>query len=155
MSGLTRSPFGVKRRAGYAAEADQARIFEQLLALHGLECWHVNLPMRSRAGFPDYEVYGDGWHAWVELKARSPLTGRMGKLTEEQRRFHARIERAAGEVQVFRLPDDWDLVDTWLCGKTGRQIRGLSSVLEPGSTDPDARRRVLRGVPPSSPAVEA
>lgn len=119
---LKRSTWGSKRRAGYAAEADQARIFEQLLLLHGLEWWHVNLPMRSRAGFPDYEIYGDGWIAWVELKARSPLTGKVGKLTSEQRAFHARIERGLGEVQVFRLPDDWDDVDAWLNAKTGKCI---------------------------------
>lgn len=124
--------FGTKRRAGYAAEAEQARIFEQLLMLHGLEWWHVNLPMRSRAGFPDYEIYGEGWHAWVELKARSPITGKQGKLSAEQRTFHARIERAAGEVQVFRLPDDWDLVDAWLMAKTGRRI-ARSHMLEAAS----------------------
>lgn len=127
MSALQRSAWGSKRRAGHAAEADQARTFEQLLLLHGLEWWHVNLPMRSRAGFPDYEIYGDAWIAWVELKARSLLTGKVGKLTPVQRAFHARIERGGGEVRVFRLPDDWDEVDSWLCAKTGRSIRRASA----------------------------
>src|SRR5216684_1019209 len=116
---VRRSPLGLTRRVSYQTEAGYARTFEALLICHGLEFWHVNLPMRSKAGFPDYEVYGDGWIAWVELKARSQLTDRMGKLSEEQRAFHRRIERGGGEIVVFRLPDDWLAVDVWLTSKTG------------------------------------
>jgi len=124
MMSLQRSPWGQKRRASYQAEAEYARTFEELLGLHRIFWWHVNLPMRSKAGHPDYEVWGDGWHAWIELKARNPLTGRIGKLSAEQRTFHEEIKRGAGEVVTFLLPDAWDEIDQWLIGHTGIEIRG-------------------------------
>ena len=119
---MKRSPMGEKRRASYQAEAGYAKTFEETLDLHRLDYWHVNLPMRSRAGFPDYLVMGLDWHAFVELKARNPITGRIGKLSAEQRAFHETLRRAAAEIQNFLLPDDWHEVDVWLNAHTGRAI---------------------------------
>lgn len=101
---------GADRKARYDFEAQFARTFEEWLLLHKWQWWHVNLPMRSRDGFPDYECYRERV-VWVELKARNPFTGRPGKLSAEQIAFHDTIRRAGGEVHVFLLPDDWKLVE--------------------------------------------
>lgn len=107
---LERSQWGAKRRQNYYAEIEQSRMFEQWLQLHKWQWWHVNLPMRSRAGKPDYECYRERI-VFVELKARNPITGRMGKLSAEQMAFIETIKKANGEVYVFRLPDDWDEIE--------------------------------------------
>lgn len=116
------SSLSPKREAAYQAEAEQAREFEKLLALHRAEFWHVNLPMRSRAGFPDYMVWGDSWLGFVELKAVSPATGRRGRLSAEQLAFHESLLRAGHRVAVFVLPDDFPEANAWLKERTGRDV---------------------------------
>ncbi len=106
---LQRSPWGQKAKARYNAEAQEARAFEDWLTLHRWWWWHVNLPQRSKAGFPDYVMFRERI-VWVELKARNPLNNRIGKVSLEQQRFHERIKEAGGEMYVFWLPDDWKLV---------------------------------------------
>lgn len=114
-SGFTPKPYAqngdlsVVRKARYNAEAEQARTFEDWLLLHRWYFWHVNLPQRSKAGFPDYMLLRERI-VFVELKARSPATGRIGKLSLEQTAFHEMIRAAGGEVHTFWLPDDWQLV---------------------------------------------
>ena len=119
---MRRSPIGQERTARYQAEQEQARAFEQLLSLHRVDYWHVNLPMRSKAGWPDYTLFGDSWHAWVELKAVSPTTGRKGKVSAEQWQWKAIIERGGGEWMTFTLPRDLEDANAWLRAKTGRQV---------------------------------
>ena len=109
-NGLRRSPWGEKAKARYNAEAEQSRTFEEWLQLHRWQWFHVNLPMRSRAGFPDYMIMRERL-VFVELKARNPINGRIGKLSAEQIAFHDCLRQAGAEVHVFYLPDDWKRVD--------------------------------------------
>ena len=114
----TFSPAKVHR----AVEESFYPTFERLLNLHRLDFWHdFRTDKRSIAGFPDYEIYGDGWIAWVELKARQ-ANGRRGKVSDAQHRYRESIERGGGEWRTFMLPDDFDAVNAWLKGKTGREV---------------------------------
>jgi len=119
---ITRKPWGEERKGRYQAEAEQSRAFEDLLALHRVDWWHVNLPMRSKAGFPDYMLMGDGWLAFVELKAVSPTTGKTGRLSAEQIAFHERLHKAGAMVSVFVLPRDLEEANQWLKQFTGREV---------------------------------
>lgn len=128
-TGLKRVPFGEKRRASEQAESKYAVAFEQLMQVHKLDFWHCTVAQRSQPGFPDYNVFGDGWHAWVELKARSRLTGKMGKMSAGQYRYQASVEKSGGEWWTFYLPDDWRLVETWLHHHTGIEVWGYGQAL--------------------------
>lgn len=122
---LRRTPFGQKKRAAYQAEAEQSRTFEELLNLHGLDFWHdFRTDRRSVAGFPDYVIFGIGWISFVELKARSPMTNRKGKVSTAQERYKASIEAGGGEWRTFCLPDEWDDVDKYLNARTHKGIWG-------------------------------
>lgn len=123
--GMKTSPIGVEKKSRIQWEAKYARTFEELLRLHRLDFWHCTVAQRSQPGWPDYVVFGDQWLSFVELKARS-LIGkkRMGVFSTGQERYKASIEAAGGEWRIFRLPDDWDAVDDWLCGHSGKEIRG-------------------------------
>lgn len=130
-NGLRRSPIGVKKRAMVQTELNSYPAFEALLALHKLDYWHNTISYASLssgyklstvAGWPDYTIFGDGWHAWVELKARSPVTNRRGKVSLEQRRYQTSIERSGGEWVSFCLPDDYPELDAWLNARTGHDI---------------------------------
>lgn len=104
--------------------------FEDLLLDHG--CWffhptmsHYTRRHRGQKDYPDYTVFGDGWHAFVELKATSLATGRDGRLTPGQKDYKDIIERGGGKHYVFTLPADWPLIDQWLIAHTGmEQLRG-------------------------------
>ncbi len=122
-NGLRRAPIGAKKRAAVRTEEGFYPAWEHLLQLHRLEFWHCRVAQQSQPGWPDYVVLGQGWHAFVELKAVR-VSGSRGKLSEGQRRYKAAIETAGAEYRVFVLPDDWADVDEWLCSKTGLEIRG-------------------------------
>lgn len=98
--------------------------WEETLNLHRLDFWHCNVAQRSQPGWPDYVVFGDGWLAFVELKARSINTNRVGKLRTGQERYRDSILAAGAEWKVFVFPDDWDAIDDWLESHTGRHIIG-------------------------------
>ncbi len=117
------SPYWNQRKAQQRVEEGLYPAWEELLGLHRLDYWHCTVAQRSQAGWPDYVVLGDGWLAFVELKARR-LNGRTGKVSVAQERYKASIEAASGEWRSFLLPDEWDDVDDWLIGHTGREIRG-------------------------------
>ncbi len=121
-NGMRATPIGALAKARVQSEAAQAKTLEAVFRLHGLDWWHCTVAMRSQPGFPDYEIYGDGWRASLELKARSSATGKRGKVSPAQRRYQAAIERAGGEWVTFCLPDDWDAVDAWLNERTGHDI---------------------------------
>ena len=108
-------------------ETAYAAVFEQLLQLHGLDFWHCQVPQRSQPGFPDYNIFGTNWIAYVELKARNPLTNRAGKVSPAQNRYKAAIEKAGGEWKSFLFPDDWPDIDAWLNGHTGKEIWGQAT----------------------------
>ncbi len=109
-SELRRTPMGLKRRVNYQAEKKQGKVFEDWLDLHGWDWWHDNTSMRSKAGLPDYLLLRER-QVWVELKARSPITNKIGKLSPEQRVFHEKLLRAGAELYVWWLPDDWPLAE--------------------------------------------
>ena len=117
-----RKPIGATKRKLVQWEAEQAKQFEALLQLHHLDHWHCTVAMRSQPGFPDYAIFGDGWHAFCELKARNPENNRKGRLSPGQERYKAAIEASGAEYRWFLLPDDWDAVDEWLNDHTGKDI---------------------------------
>lgn len=117
-NGMSVSPFGEKKRAMVRTEEGLYPAWEELLRLHRLDFWHCTVAQRSQAGWPDYVVMGDGWLAFVELKA-TRQNGTRGKLSPAQRRYKDAIEGAGAEYQVFLLPDQWDDVDLWLGSHTG------------------------------------
>lgn len=117
---MKRTPFGEKKRVALQTEAGYYPAWEELLRLHGCDYWHCTVAQRSQAGFPDYVVFGIGWSAYVELKARNPVTGRMGKVSAAQLRYKASIEAAGCEWVAWLLPDDWRAIGEWLHAKTGR-----------------------------------
>lgn len=121
-NGMKASPIGAAKRARVQAEAAQAVTLEATFRLHRLDWWHCTIAQASQPGWPDYAVFGAGWHAFLELKARSPATNRKGKVDDGQRRYQASIERGGGEWVTFCLPDDWGEVDAWLNARTGHQI---------------------------------
>lgn len=118
---MRRSPMGFAKRVMQQNELAQYPAWERLLSLHRLSWWHNTIAQRSQPGWPDYTVFGDGWHAWVELKGRD-ARGRAGKLSTGQVRYKEDIERAGGEYRVFLLPDDWQEANAWLRSHTGRQV---------------------------------
>ena len=121
-NGMKTSPIGVEKKLRAQEEANQSRTFEGTLRLHRLDWWHNTISQHSQPGWPDYTIFGDGWHAWVELKARSPMTKKRGQVSVGQRRYQASIERSAGEWRTFCLPDDWPECDAWLNERTGHEI---------------------------------
>lgn len=123
-SGLRRSPWGEKKREQVRSEDIYCVALEQTFSLHRLDYWHCRVSQTSQPGWPDYAIFGDGWHAFMEVKARSLATGRLGKVSDHQRRWKASIEQAGAEWVTYTLPDDWDALDDWLCAHTGREIRG-------------------------------
>ena len=119
---MQRSAIGAKRRQSNLDEAKYAAQLENLFLLHRLDFWHCTIPQRSQAGFPDYVIFGDGWLGFLELKARSSLTDRRGKVSDAQLRYKASIEKAGSEWVTFCLPDDWHDVDVYLNGHTHKGI---------------------------------
>ena len=124
VSPMRRAPFGAKKRAMVQTELAFYPTFENLLRLHGLDYWHCVTAQTSQPGWPDFAVFGQGWLAFVELKARSVATGRKGKVSPDQERWRDTIRDAGGEWQLFTLPDDWSELEDWLSGHTGKDIKG-------------------------------
>lgn len=119
-----RKPIGEKKREMVQRELGLYPTWEELLNLHRIDYWHCTVAQASQPGWPDYTLMGDGWLAFVELKATTP-TGRRPDLSVEQKRYRASLEAAGAEYKTFCLPDDWNEVDDWLIGHTGREIRGV------------------------------
>lgn len=112
--------FGQRRRQRRVEEGFYPT-WEALLLLHRLDFWHCRVAQKSQPGWPDYVIFGDGWLAFVELKARR-ANGRAGKVTVDQERYKASIEAAGAEWRTWLLPDEWKEIKAWLRGKTGREI---------------------------------
>lgn len=124
-NGMRTSPIGATKRSNVQSEALYAKTFEELLHLHRLDFWHCTVAQRSQAGWPDYAIFGDGWLSFVELKARSLVTNKRGKVSAAQYRYKDSIEAAGAEWRTFCLPDDWAEVEAWLTGHTGRVISSI------------------------------
>lgn len=131
-NGMKASAIGEKARTRVQSEEAQARVLEGtpdklgLFQLHRVDWHHVGTPMRDKgtlkSGFPDYLILGDGWLAFLEIKARSLVTGRMGGMHASQHTYHAKLRAAGQEVWTAYLPDDLQAVNLWLREKTGRVI---------------------------------
>lgn len=126
---LTRQPWGSKVRQRVQHEAAQALALEGtpdrlgLFQLHKIDWLHISTPQRDKgtlsAGHPDYLLIGQGWLGFLEIKARNPETGRLGRMSAAQHAFHAKLRAAGAEVWTAYLPDDLQLVNSWLRDKTG------------------------------------
>src|SRR5690242_13619145 len=84
-TGLSDTPY----RQQVRTEETYYPAFEDLLLSHGVEFFHPTTSHftrrhRGQKGYTDYTVFGDGWHAWAELKATSLATGRDGRLDPDQ-----------------------------------------------------------------------
>ena len=128
--GLRRSPIGADRRANVQHEAQQAKALEGdstrlgLFDLHRVDWLHFANVRYDRgslkSGFPDYFLMGEGWLAFLEIKARDVVrNGRPGKLSAAQHGFHAKLRAAGADVITALLPDDLQVVNLWLRAKTG------------------------------------
>lgn len=120
--GKQRRPIGEGAKKREQAEAKQAREFEKLLMWHRCDFWHCTVAQASQPGYPDYTIFGDGWHAWVELKARAEGSRRAGVVSVTQRRYKASIEASGGEWRSFLWPDQMKETNDWLNAKTGRGV---------------------------------
>jgi len=106
-NGLTTSPIGAKKRETYIAEREFQGMVEELAAYCGWTTFHLNLPMRSPAGFPDLVMFRERI-VFAELKTRSPRTGRAGKLSVGQIEYAHTIQKAGGEYYSWLYPDEWE-----------------------------------------------
>ena len=97
--------WGAERNAAYQTEKQFQAQVERLLSLNGWYCWSVNLPQRSKAGFPDLLAIRERL-VWIELKV--VRKGGRGKVMPEQAAFHDMLRAAGQEVYViFNDDDDW------------------------------------------------
>lgn len=119
---LKRSAIGEKKRVMVRTEEGFYPAWEDELRLFGCDFWHPTISQRSQPGWPDYVVLGEGWHAFVELKARNLTTNRRGKVSTAQERYKDAIVLAGAEWHTFLLPDDWGEIDAWLTARTGKEI---------------------------------
>ena len=117
---LQRQPWGAKRRASFNSERSFQEQVETLAAHLGWYVWHVNNPMRSKAGFPDLILIRERV-IWAELKARSRLTNRMGKLMPEQIMWRDMLQAADQEWYLF-TDEDWDLIASTLA-RPGQKVQ--------------------------------
>lgn len=108
-SPLQRTAWGAKARSQYVAESKFQAMVEELATYLGWTCFHLNLPMRSPAGFPDLVMFRERI-IFAELKSRSPNTGKAGKLRPSQLDYAHTIQKAGGEYYSFLFPDDWEQV---------------------------------------------
>lgn len=104
IGGLKRTGFGQTRRIGYQTEKAFQRQVEEFASLMGWFVWHDNLPMRSKAGFPDCLFLAER-AVWAELKVYS-TTGKAGRVMPEQERFHQMLRDAGQEIHVWYDDDD-------------------------------------------------
>ena len=116
-----RKPIGEAKRQQKRVEEGYYPTWEGFLRLHRLDWWHCRVAQASQPGWVDYVVFGDGWMAFVELKARR-ADGRAGTLSVAQERYKASIEAAGGEWRTFLVPDEEKEIKAWLTSKTGRVV---------------------------------
>ena len=123
---MNRTAIGEKKRQRTQWEQRQARVVEDAFRWLHLDWWHntsAGLEFYYEDGWPDYAIFGDGWHAFMELKASNPETGVRGKLSAGQEKWRDIIVAGGGEWVSFCLPDDMDEFYDWLYEKTGKRMR--------------------------------
>lgn len=104
---MRRAPWGEKRKETYISEREFQGMVEDLAATCGWTTFHLNLPMRSPAGFPDLVMFRERI-VFAELKSRSPRTGKPGKLSPWQIEYAHTIQKAGGEYYSWLYPDEWE-----------------------------------------------
>ncbi len=114
-----RKPIGAAKREIHLVETSFYPTVEGLFRLHHLDFHHVTVAQASQPGWPDYTVFGDGWHGWLEIKAIR-ANGRPGKLDPAQERWRDTIIKGGGEWHCFTLPTDGKVLEVYLTGHTGR-----------------------------------
>lgn len=129
---MKRSPIGAKVRTRVQSERIAATALEGtatrlgLFQLHHVDFLHLEAPQRDKgtlkSGHPDYLIIGDGWSAYLEIKARNLETGRLGRLMPHQRTFHDKLRAAGHEVWVIYLPDDLQALNLLLRERTGVSV---------------------------------
>lgn len=116
---LRRTPFGEAKRAAYQAEKAFQNQVEELAGYLGWYAWHINLPQRSKAGFPDCLLLRER-AVWIELKVHRK--GGRGKVMPEQQAFHEMLRLAGQEVYVFfNDDDDWQRLQEVLLPRRDRK----------------------------------
>lgn len=105
MSTLTSPKVVAQRRK----EAAFQRAVEDFARTLGWFPFHITLPMRSPAGFPDLLLVRDRLE-WFELKVYYD-NGRAGKVSGVQERFHDMLAAAGQHVHVvYDDHDGWDVI---------------------------------------------
>lgn len=120
-NGMKTSEIGAVKKDRVQWERYYATQLEGLFDVHLLDYIHVERSDKANKSFPDYNVFGKGWSAYVELKARNPFTRKAGRLDDGQRAFHEVLKRAGCEVVTWLFPDDELIAQAWLTSKTGRK----------------------------------
>lgn len=111
-SPIKRTPFGEKRREDYLREADFQAIVEGLARLRGWWPMHIRNTKESPAGYPDLTLFRERV-VFIELKTRSPKTGRAGKLSPFQVEMAHRCFAAKAEYYTWLWPDDRAAVEAF------------------------------------------
>lgn len=121
-AGMRTAPIGAAKRATYVAEKQFQQMVEELAFHCGWTTFHLNLPMRSPAGFPDLVCFRDRI-IFAELKSRSPRTGQAGERSPGQIEYGNTIIKAGGEYYSWVYPDDFEEVKRVLA-RPGQEIQG-------------------------------
>ena len=105
-TGIARKPWGEAKAEAYQSEKAFQQQVVELAEYLGWYCWSVNLPQRSKAGFPDILLLRERV-IWIELKVHRK--GGRGKVMPEQRTFHDMLRAAGQSVYVFwNDNEDWE-----------------------------------------------
>ena len=116
------APIGAAKRVIQRNEEAAYRTLEGLWRLHRIDWWHCTIAQRSQPGWPDFVVFGKGWLAFVEVKARQ-ASGRMGRFDEErQGRYRDSIVSGGGEYVLLKMPDELEVHNAWLRERTGIEV---------------------------------
>ena len=98
-----------KKRLVLRKEAAFQRAVEEKAQMLGWFPFHIALPMRSPAGFPDLLLVKDRLE-WFELKVFYE-NGRAGKVSGVQERFHDMLRGAGQSVHVVYDDDEgWAVI---------------------------------------------
>ena len=112
-----RKAIGEPKRVMQRNEEASYKTLEDLWRLHRLDFWHCTVAQRSQPGWPDYVIFGRGWLAFVEVKARQ-ANGRMGRLSAAQERYRASVIAANGLYLLVEMPDGLQEHGAWLTDRT-------------------------------------
>lgn len=102
--------WGEKRRASANAENAFMQQVITLAITMGWQHYHVYNASMSRKGFPDLVLFRERV-IFAELKARSRLTNRMGKMSAEQYQWRDTIQAAGAEWYMWTDEDMQEIAE--------------------------------------------